>query len=134
MMKFDLTPLMAKHSNKILMQLALWAVPVLLLSYFACTREFTVSLFRGVVLGLLDTLIMFAGIRKALPYAQYPLEGLKIMRRYKVYRMLSAISVFLLMLKMKYYVAGLCIGFLLIHIFLIINLTFVAYRLNKEET
>ncbi|CAK7005077.1 hypothetical protein [uncultured Phascolarctobacterium sp.] len=134
MINFDLTPLIAKSSNKIIMRLAVWAAPVVLLALGLGYHEFGISLFRGVVMGLLDTMIMFAGIKKALPYVAFPSKGLGVMRRYKLYRLLSAGSIILLMLKLKYPVFGVCVGFLLIHIFLIINLIFIASRLNKAET
>ncbi|MCD8360677.1 MAG: hypothetical protein LUC29_07680 [Acidaminococcaceae bacterium] len=134
MMKFDVTPLIEQGSAKIIMRLAAWSLPFVVRLLVADYREFAVSLFRGVVLGLLDTLIMFAGIKKALPYVELPAKGLGGMRRYKLYRLLSAGSIVVLMLKLKYHVFGVCVGFLLIHIFLIINLIFIAYRLDKEET
>lgn len=134
MMKFDLTPLLAQRSNKILMRLAICALPFIVLVLMAGYREFGIALFCGVIMGLLDTMIMFAGIKKALPYVDFPEKGLGIMRRYKLYRLFSAGSIIVLMLKLKYPVFGACMGFLLIHIFLIINLTFIASRLNKEET
>lgn len=134
MINFDLTPLIAKSSNKIIMRLAVWAAPVVLLALGLGYHEFGISLFRGVVVGLLDTLIMFAGIKKALPYVKEPEKGLSIMKRYRWYRIFSASTLVVLMLKLKYPAFGLCVGFLLIHIFLIINLTFIAYRLDKEET
>lgn len=77
---------------------------------------------------------MFAGIKKALPYVKEPEKGLSIMKRYRWYRIFSASTLVVLMLKLKYPAFGVCVGFLLIHIFLIINLTFIAYRLDKEET
>lgn len=134
MKKFDMTPLIARGSYKIISRLAVWAVPVVLLALVLGYREFGISLFRGVVVGLLDTLIMFAGIKKALPYVKEPEKGLAIMKRYRWYRIFSASTLVVLMLKLKYPAFGVCVGFLLIHIFLIINLTFIAYRLDKEET
>lgn len=134
MKKFDMTPLIARGSYKIISRLAVWAVPVVLLALVLGYREFGISLFRGVVVGLLDTLIMFVGIKKALPYVKEPEKGLAIMKRYRWYRIFSASTLVVLMLKLKYPAFGVCVGFLLIHIFLIINLTFIAYRLDKEET
>lgn len=134
MKKFDMTPLIARGSYKIISRLAVWALPVVLLALVLGYREFGISLFRGVVVGLLDTLIMFAGIKKALPYVKEPEKGLAIMKRYRWYRIFSASTLVVLMLKLKYPAFGVCVGFLLIHIFLIINLTFIAYRLDKEET
>lgn len=134
MMKFDLTPLLVQRSYKILMRLAICSLPFIGLVLMAGHREFGIALFRGVVMGLLDTMIMLAGIKKALPYVNFPEKGLGIMRRYKLYRLFSAGSIIVLMLKLKYPAFGVCMGFLLIHIFLIINLTFIASRLNKKET
>lgn len=134
MKKFDMTPLIARGSYKIIGRLAVWAVPVVLLVLILGYREFGISLFRGVVVGLLDTLIMFAGIKKALPYVKEPEKGLAIMKRYRWYRIFSASTLVILMLKLKYPAFGVCVGFLLIHILFIVNLTFIAYRLDKEET
>lgn len=134
MKKFDMTPLIAQGSHKIILQLAVWSAPVILLFLVTGRYEFGVSLFRGVVVGLLDTLIMFAGMKKALPYVDDPHKGLAIMKRYRWYRIFSASSLVVLMLKLKYPAFGVCLGFLLIHIFLIIKLTFIAYRLDKKET
>ncbi len=133
-MKFDMTPLFSQGSNKIILRLAVCSLPLVVLVLAAGYREFAVSLFRGVVLGLLDTLIMFAGIKKALPYVHEPSKGLAVMRRFRWYRLLSASLAIVLMLKLKFQVLGVVFGFLLIHIFLIFNLIFIAYRLDKEET
>ncbi len=129
MMKFDLTPLITKGSGKLLLHLALWAVAVLVVVAAAGYREFAVALFRGVVLGLLDTMIMFLGMKKALPYVQEPQKGLAVMRRFRWYRLLAVSVAIILMLKLKFQVLGVIFGFLLIHIFLIIKLIFIASRL-----
>lgn len=45
----------------------------------------------------------------------------------------KTLYVVIVMLKLKYHVFGVCMGFLLIHIFLIFNLIFIAYQLNKKQ-
>lgn len=131
MMSFDLAPLIQGGYKKFVIGPALGALALVALAYFLGYPDFALSLFRGVVIGSLDTVIMMTGVRKAMPYVDDPRKGLGIMRRYRMYRLLSASSLIVLLLKQGNSVAGACIGLLLIHIFLIINLTIIAYRLNQ---
>ena len=128
---FDLTPLVKSGGDKVIYRLFVWSVPLVLLLFG--NHDFAVSFFRGVVIGLLDTVVMFHGMKQALPYVDTPRKGVKVMRRYRYYRLGIAGSIFVLMLRMKYPVFGASLGFLLIHIFLIINLLFFAYRLNNKK-
>lgn len=132
MMSFDLSPLIRGGYKKFIIGPALGAAPLILLAYFLGYNDFAVSLFRGVVIGLLDVVIMLTGIRKAMPYTDEPEKGLKIMKRYRMYRIISASSIVVLLLKQGSSVAGACLGLLLIHILLIFNLTIIAYRLNQS--
>lgn len=113
---------------------ALGGVALAVLVHVLISPVWALALFRGCIVGLLDKGIMLHGINKAIPYAKEPQKGLAIMRRYRWYRVISASTIIILLLKQGQDVAGVCIGILLIHIFLLINLTFIAYRLNKEET
>lgn len=131
MMSFDLSPLIQGGYKRFVVRPVIWSVPILVLIYFLGHIEFAVSFFRGIVIGTLDTIIMMHGIRKAMPYKDEPRKGLAIMKRYRLYRIISASSIIVLLLKQGSNVAGACLGLLLIHIFLIINLTIIAYRLNK---
>lgn len=133
MMNFDLTPLVQAGGYKVIARLFISAMPLVIAAELLIGHAFGLSLFRGVVIGVLDTIIMFHGMKRALPYVKNPQKGISIMGRYRIYRLLSAGSIFVLMLKLKYPVFGASLGFLLIHIFLIINLLFFAYRLNKKE-
>ena len=128
---FDLAPLILGGYKKFVMMPALWSVPIVAAAFFSGHGDFAVSLARGVVIGSLDTIIMITGIRKALPYKDQPKKGLAIMRRYRWYRIISASSIIILLLKQGSSVAGAVLGLLLIHTFYIINLTIIAYRLNK---
>lgn len=133
MMSFDLTPLVQAGGYKVIGRLFVSAMPLVIAAALLVGHDFSVSLFRGVVIGVLDTVIMFHGMKRALPYVKNPQKGISIMGRYRIYRLLSAGSIFVLMLRMKYPVFGASLGFLLIHIFLIINLLFFAYRLNNKK-
>jgi hypothetical protein len=55
------------------------------------------------------------------------------MKRFRWVRRITAGALVIVMLKLKYHVFGVCMGFLLIHIFLIFNLIFIAYQLNKKQ-
>lgn len=131
MMTFDIAPLIRGGYKKFVVQPVIWSVPLLALAVLLGYQEFAVSLFRGVVIGTLDSIIMLTGIRKAMPYDKEPEKGLAIMRRYRWYRLIAAASIIILLLKQGSNVAGACLGLLLIHTFFIINLTIIAYRLNK---
>ena len=134
MMNFDLAPLIKSGYKRFLIGPAFLGVLCVALACALGYTAFAAALFRGVVLGLLDVIIMMHGIRKAMPYAKEPEKGLRIMRRYRWYRVISASSIIILLLKQGLDVTGVFIGLLLTHIFLIIHLIFIAYRLNKEET
>lgn len=131
MMKFDLTPLVTRSYRQFLL------LPFLVGCLFATvagafySRETGLGLFRGVVLGALDAMIMLLGVRKALPYVETPKMGIKVMRRYGTYRLIAIASIVILLLKQGFNVAFVLVGLLLMHILFIVNLTFVAYRLAK---
>ena len=54
------------------------------------------------------------------------------MKRHRWYRIVAVSSIVVLLLRQGANVAGVCIGLLLIHIFLLFNLTIIAYQLNNE--
>lgn len=137
MMKFDLTPLMQRGYREVLQPLALAGLAVSICAYFLAGREASFALFRGSVLGLMDTFILMKGVQRAMPYVDEPRKGLAVMRRYRWYRLIAVSSILVLLLKQGNNVALSVIGLLLTHIFLLINLILIAYRLNKvnkEET
>ena len=134
MMHFDLGPAIKGGYKRFLMGPALAGLAFVAVLYGAGKPDWALALFRGIILGLLDTVILIHGIRKAMPYDKDPKKGLAIMRRYRWYRIIAASSIIILLLRQGSAVAGVCLGLLLIHIFLLFNLTFIAYRLNKEET
>lgn len=133
MMNFDFTPIVQKEGPKIVKKMAFMALPLIIL-FFIYSRSFGMSFMQGVVLGIMDTLIMIRGINKALPYVKTPKKGLAIMRRYRWYRLIAVSSIIVLLLKQNAEVLGAFFGLLLSHIFLLIQLTFIAYNLNKKDT
>jgi len=133
MMNFDFTPIVQKQGLQIVKKMTIMALPLIILS-FLCSLSFGMSFMQGVVLGVMDTLIMIRGINKALPYVKTPEKGLAIMRRYRWYRLIAVSSIIVLLLKQNAEVLGAFFGLLLSHIFLLIQLTFIAYNLNKKDT
>ncbi len=132
--KFDLTPLLKKGYGPFLkLPLAAGLIVCAGVWGLGCGGV-AFSLLRGCVLGLADGAIMLKGIKKALPFKDEPQKGLAIMRRYRWYRVAAASAVIILLLKQGSAVTGVFIGLLLMHIFFIINMIFIAYRLDKEET
>lgn len=133
MMNFDFTPVIQKQGPRIVKKLFLMGVPVVLLS-FLVSKSFGMAFMQGLILGIMDTLIMFRGINKALPYVDNPHKGLAVMRRYRWYRLAAVASIIVLLLKQNADVLGAFFGLLLTHIFLLIQLTFIAYNLNRKNT
>ncbi len=132
--KFDLTPLLKKRYGPFL-KLPLAAGLIVCAGVWGLGYGgIAFSLLRGCVLGLADGAIMLKGIKKALPFKDEPQKGLAVMRRYRWYRVAAASAVIILLLKQGSAVTGVFIGLLLMHIFFIINMIFIAYRLDKEET
>lgn len=130
-MHFDLGSLIKAGYKEFVFRPIVWSVPVLLLLYVVGLQEFAIAMFKGVVIGVLDIIIMMTGVRRAMPYSDEPKKGLAIMKRYRWYRIAAASSIIILLLRQGFDVIGTCIGLLLTHIFLIINLTIIAKRLNK---
>lgn len=129
-----MTPLLSRGYKAVLMPLAAWGLAVAIVVYILGYHDHSLALFRGSVIGVLDAFILMRGIRKALPFVKEPKKGLRIMWRYRWYRIISAGTIIVLLLRQGDNVALVCIGLLLTHIFFIINLTLIAYRLNKKET
>ena len=94
MANFDLTPLVKGGGYKVIFRLFLWSVPLVLILFVFGNHDFAVSFFRGVVIGVMDTVVMFHGMKQALPYVGTPRKGVKIMRRYRYYRLGLAGSIF----------------------------------------
>ena len=132
MMNFDFTPVVRGSYKRFLMLPACIGLVMVIALQVLGHPEAALSLFRGFVVGLLDTVILVRGMKKALPYVKDPQRGLAIMKRHRWYRVLSASSIIILLLRQGANVAGVCMGLLLIHIFLLFNLTIIAYQLNKE--
>lgn len=132
MTEFDFTPVVKAKGNKLVGKMLLWCLPVVLLVGL-WDRSWGFSLLQGLVIGAADTLILFRGINKALPYVEEPEKGLKVMKRYRWYRVIAASSVIIMLLKRGSGAVGAFSGLLLMHILLITQLILFAYRLNKEE-
>lgn len=130
---FDLAPVIKAGSGKFIARVAVFPLIIAAAAAVSGHGDVATGLFRGTVLGVLDLLILFAGMKKSLPYADEPEKGVKIMRRYRYYRLIAIASIIILMLRMKFPVFNVFLGLLLIHIFFIGNLLFVAYRLNNER-
>ncbi len=130
---FDLAPVIKAGSGKFIARVAFFSLIFVVAAAVAGQGSMAVGLFRGIVLGVLDLIILFAGMKKSLAYADAPEKGVKIVRRHRYYSLIIIASVIVLMLRMKFPVFDVFLGLLLIHIFFIGNLLFVSYRLNNER-
>ena len=131
MMKFDLTPLIKSSYRQFLLAPLLVGTGVAALAGVFFGAEVALGLFRGALLGGLDGGIMLLGVRKSLPYVKEPKKGIRKMRRYGFVRFVVISSFIVLLFKQGSDVLFVFMGLLLMHIFFIINLTFIASRLSK---
>lgn len=131
MMKFDLTPLIKSSYRQFLLAPLLAGTGVAALAAVFFGAEVALGLFRGALLGGLDGGIMLLGVRKSLPYVKEPKKGIRKMRRYGFVRFVVISSFIVLLFKQGSDVLFVFMGLLLMHIFFIINLTFIASRLSK---
>lgn len=130
---FDLTPVVRSGSCKFITKITLSALFFVVLVKFLGYYYLAEGLFCGVVAATVDLVILFIGMKRSLPYVDFPKHALKIMKRFRWLRVASAACFIILMLRMKLHVPGAFGGFLLIHIFFIINLLFIAYQLTNER-
>lgn len=130
-MKFDLTPLVTRSYREFLLLPFLAGCILAIVTGIFLSREIGLGLFRGALLGGLDGGIMLLGVRKSLPYVKEPKKGIRKMRRYGFVRFVVISSFIVLLFKQGSDVLFVFMGLLLMHIFFIINLTFIASRLSK---
>lgn len=129
---FDLTPVIRTGSGRLIARVAASALACTMLGFlFGYSGAF--SMLCGVAAATVDLIILFTGIKRSLPYVEFPEQGLKVMKRFRWLRVASAASFIIVMLRMKMPVLGAFGGFLLIHIFFILNLLFIAYQLTNER-
>lgn len=130
---FDLTSIAKSGGSKFVSRIAFCALVIALPLWLGLRTSFAHGVLCGVLAGIIDLSILFLGIKKALPYVEAPKQGLKIMKRFRWARVAAAAVFIIAMLKMKLAVHGAFAGFLLIHIFFILNLLFIAYQHNHER-
>lgn len=94
---------------------------------------FTASLWMlGLSLGVFDSFLTFRGIRKGMQKSIK--ESVAVMHRTMLIRMSVLFLSTVVMLKLELNVLGIYIGFVLMHIFLLINLIIIANRDLKKKT
>ena len=134
MNKYDFTPVIQSRRSEILLRMFFMGLPCVILGHFLVAPAFGYALLQGIVIGIMDAMIMMQGIKKALPYVKEPKKGLKIMKRYRWYRLIAISTIILLLLRQNAPVLGTFVGVLLTHILYIFQLTFIAYQLEKKDT
>ncbi len=93
----DLMPVVQYGSARVSARVVSCAVPFIVAAAALGKGTLAVGLFRGTVLGALDMVVMFRGMKKALPFLGEPERGVKITRRYRYYRLFVVASVIELM-------------------------------------
>lgn len=130
---FDLTSIAKNGGSAFVAKIAFCALALALPLWLWQKTAFFHGVLCGVLAGVIDLSILFLGIKKSLPYVEVPKQGLKIMKRFRWCRVAAAAVFVITMLKMKLAVHGAFGGFLLVHIFFILNLLFIAYQHNHER-
>lgn len=130
---FDLTPIARNGANAFVARICMCALLVAVPLWLWQRSAFADGVLCGVLAGTIDLSILFLGIKKSLPYVEVPKQGLKIMKRFRWARLAAAAAFIITMLRMKLAVHGAFGGFLLIHIFFILNLLFIAYQHQNER-
>lgn len=130
---FDLTPIARNGANAFVARICMCALLIAVLLWLWQRSAFAHGVLCGVLAGTIDLSILFLGIKKSLPYVEVPKQGLKIMKRFRWARLAAAAAFIITMLRMKLAVHGAFGGFLLIHIFFILNLLFIAYQHQNER-
>ena len=119
---FDLTPIARNGANAFVARICMCALLVAVPLWLWQRSAFAHGVLCGVLAGTID-----------LPYVEVPKQGLKIMKRFRWARLAAAAAFIITMLRMKLAVHGAFGGFLLIHIFFILNLLFIAYQHQNER-
>lgn len=88
--------------------------------------------FLGLSLGVFDSFLTFRGVKKGMQKSLK--ESVAVMHRTMLIRMSVLFLSTIVMLKLKLNVLGIYVGFLLMHIFLLINLIIIANRDLKKKT
>lgn len=130
---FDLTSIAKDGGNAFVARIAGGAMLVAVGLWLLLRNAFAYGVVCGVLAGTIDLSILFLGIKKSLPYVDAPKQGLKVMKRFRWARVAAAAAFVIAMLRMKLAVHGAFGGFLLIHIFFILNLLFIAYQHQNER-
>ncbi len=130
---FDLTSIAKNGGNAFVARIAFCALAVALPLWLWQRSALAHGVLCGVLAGTIDLSILFLGIKKSLPYVDAPKQGLKIMKRFRWGRVAAAAAFVIAMLRLKLAVHGAFGGFLLIHIFFILNLIFIAYQHQNER-
>ena len=110
----------------VLFRLAVAAVCVVVAVFYLRGIESAGIWAIGCLWGLGDAMLMFNGVRKGI--IKPPEQALAVMQKTMLERLAAGVLIVVVMLKLKLNVFGVFIGFILLHIFLILNLIIIARR------
>lgn len=119
----------AAWSTVIIRQAVFSLIALLFIIYFF-NLQTAFTWFIGFAAGILDSVVVFMGVRKGMK--KRPEEAPAIMQKNMFKRMALLFLITFVMLKLDLNAAGLFIGFLLMHIFLLVNLIIITAR-NQQK-
>lgn len=107
---------------------AVFALIVFLCGFFLLPAAGNVALLVGVVWGLLDDAFIFGSTVRG--FGMEPNASRRLLTKVFLYRLVTGISIIVVMLGLRLRVLETFIGFILLHIFLIINLKYFTSLRN----
>lgn len=112
--------------SKVIIRQSVFSLIALLFIIYFFNLQTAFTWFVGFAAGILDSVVVFMGVRKGM---KHPAEhALAIMHRNMFERMALLFFITFVMLKLDLNAAGLFLGFLLMHIFLLLNLIIITAR------
>lgn len=115
----------AAWSTVIIRQAVFSLIALLFIIYFF-NLQTAFTWFVGFAAGILDSVVVFMGVRKGMK--KRPEEAPSVMQKNMFKRMALLFLITFVMLKLGLNAAGLFLGFLLMHIFLLFNLIIITGR------
>lgn len=116
--------------STIIIRQGVFSIIALLFIIYFFNLQTAFTWFVGFAAGVLDSVVVFMGVKKGMKYpAQH---ALAIMHRNMLERMALLFLITFVMFRLDLNAAGLFLGFLLMHIFLLVNLIIITAR-NQQK-
>ncbi len=116
--------------SKVIIRQSVFSLIALLFIIYFFNLQTAFTWFVGFAAGILDSVVVFMGVRKGMK--ENPERAPVIMQKNMFKRMALLFLITFVMLKLGLNAAGLFLGFLLMHIFLLLNLIIITARNTQK--